>query len=89
MIMQNSPSIAASEGPQANEDLTISDHLDTMRSDGEHRPGEQCFLSPDGDNHWVEDGFLKQFLAEYGSVHPSDFLSAHGNDWHSVLFANP
>lgn len=80
------PDIATGEGPQAHEDLTIAEHLGSMRSESEHRPGEQCFLVPDGARHWVEDSVLERFLAENGSVHPSAFLNSHGSDWHMVLF---
>ena len=81
------PKIAPGKGPEAHEDLTIAEHLESMRIDGEHRPGEQCFRGPHGAHCWVEDAVLKSFLAESGAVHPSDFLTSHGTEWDTVLFA--
>ena len=73
-------------GPAAHEDLTIAEQLETMRVADEHRPGELCYLNPEGENCWLEESDVKHFLAKHGAEHSSAFLSAHGADWQNQLF---
>lgn len=76
-------------GPAAYEDLTIAEHIQSMRVSGEHRPGEECFLDSHGDKHWVAAGEVQHFIRDAGAQHPSDYQAAHGGDWEKTFFSNP
>ncbi|RYD46623.1 MAG: hypothetical protein EOP85_07075 [Verrucomicrobiaceae bacterium] len=76
------------EGPDPHEDLTIAEHLETMRKCDEHRPGEVCFHAESGEQHWVEEDQLARFIREFGALHPSNYLAEHGTRWEDDLFNN-
>ena len=73
-------------GPQAHEDLTIAEHLESIRIRDEHRPGELCFSAPDGEHRWFPESEVKNFIASHGADHPSGFLTSQGTDWQHTFF---
>lgn len=76
-----------SNPPNAHEDLTIAETLETMRAAAEHRPGEECFVDDLGKKHWVRETEIRAFLRDHGGEHPSNFLSANGVPWTHLLFS--
>ncbi|MEO7100417.1 MAG: hypothetical protein ABI162_13730 [Luteolibacter sp.] len=75
------------DGPAPHEDLTIAEHLETMRLQNENRPGEQCFRNENGEKRWIPDSELERFLHESGAIHPSDYFSMNGRDWREIFFS--
>ena len=75
------------DAPAPHEDLTIAEHLEMMRVNGEQRPGEQCFLNERGEKRWVADSEVKRFVRRVGALHPSDYEVANGSDWTLNFFS--
>lgn len=76
----------SANGPAPHEDLTIGELLDSMRANGEQRPGEQCFVNEKHEKCCFPDREVKRFIAEYGAEHPSTYLRVHGVDWQEDFF---
>jgi hypothetical protein len=74
-------------GPAAHEDLTIAEHIQTMRVSDEHRPGEECFLNSHGEKHWVTADDARRFIRRVGAQHPSDYLATYGESWEKDFFS--
>lgn len=75
------------QGPSPHEDLTISEHLETMRVRDENRPGEQCFLNEQGEKRWVADSEVTRFLRRVGAEHPAEYLTSQGTTWQQRFFS--
>jgi len=78
----------STKGPSAHEDLTIAEHIESMRVAGEHRPGEECFLDSHGNNHWIATAEVGNFIRKFGALHPSNFEAEHGRNWEEDFFNN-
>lgn len=74
--------------PEATEDLTIAEHLETMRVREEHRPNEECYRLENGGLAWVAESNVRRFLQEHGGDHPGDYQSATGKSWQETLFGH-
>lgn len=85
-LQQKTEDKPKSEGPAPHEDLTIAEHLETMRQCDEHRPGEKCFVTGNHETLWVDEDQLTRFIREFGAEHPSDYFSQHGTQWQDDLF---
>lgn len=84
---ETSGDIAPTSGPAAHEDLTIAEHIQTMRVSDEHRPGEECFLNGHGEKSWVAAEEVRRFIRRVGAQHPSDYLATYGERWEKDFFS--
>jgi hypothetical protein len=78
---------STSDGPAPHEDLTIAEQLETMRVTDESRPGELCFSDTKGRTRWLSENHVNRFINDHGAEFPSNYLLAHGTDWHDIFFA--
>jgi hypothetical protein len=84
---ERSTPMSTSAGPSAHEDLTIAEQLETMRVSGEHRVGEECFLSSDGTRRWVASTEVQRFIRRLGAQHSSDYFASHQISWENDFFS--
>lgn len=85
-VMKAYPTKVYHDGPAAHEDLTIGEHLDTLRVTEESRPEAQCYLNPKGENCWFSDAEVESFIARHGADHPAEYFAAHQVDWLITFF---
>jgi len=86
--MENFPTDTLHDGPAAHEDLTIAEQLEIMRITEECAPGVDCFLSPDGKITCFPEDEVRNFIAEHGAEHSSNYLKLHDTDWQEDFFQN-
>ncbi len=75
-----------SKGPEAHEDLTIAEHIQSMRLGSSDCPGESCFINQAGKKCWITDGVVERFIRKSGAMHPSDYQAKNGEEWQSSFF---
>ncbi|MES2437987.1 MAG: hypothetical protein V4584_02915 [Verrucomicrobiota bacterium] len=83
---RNLSDITSRSGPEPHEDLTIGEHIETMRVRDEHRPGQWCFLNEHGEKRWIAESEVQRFVRKNGAEHPSNYLSIKGYEWQRVFF---
>jgi hypothetical protein len=83
---RHTPTEVPNSGPEAHEDLTIAEQIETMRLESADCPGESCFMNSRGKKCWIANGVVERFVRKLGSIHPSDYRAVNGVEWQSLFF---
>ena len=67
-------------GPPATDDLTIAENLRVWRQEGSDS-GKDVYFDGTHPAFRIPVGRAKQFIEEFGPLHPGDYKEQVGRDW--------